>query len=292
MSSIYTGRKIAIFTDVHGLLEPLEAVIDDINKKNIIEVYSLGDNIGVGPSPCEVIDLLKYYNINSVAGNAEEYCNLGIEPYISSFDYEKTISQEWTYSVLGDYRLMYIKNLSHSFDVMVGGKKIGLCHFANDIRTDYELYGVLDYVKKIGFGESYKQFLYTNSSIHRETINYNLKKYGIDNPSMRGYLSFRDYPIFNGKTVDCYDSIIQGHAHRNLYEKGNNIDFYTIRALSLHFDSDPIDKAFYIILHEKNNNMGFDVEKVYVSFDREKMENTINNSSEPTGRIKRMVKMI
>ena len=38
--------------------------------------------------------------------------------------------------------------------------------------------------------------------------------------------------------------------------------------------------------------MGFDLEKVYVPFDRERMEYTINKSSEPTGKIKRMVRML
>lgn len=287
----YTGRKIAIFSDVHGLLEPLEAIIDDIKRRNIAEIYSLGDNIGVGPSPCEVIDMLEYYNIKSVAGNAEEYCTLGIEPYIMSFNRDKLLSQEWTYSKLGKIRLDYIRNLYHSYDLNVGGKEIALCHFANDIRTDYYLYSVEKYLSNLPSGEAYKQFLYTNSREHLHNIKYNISKFGTDNPKMRGYVSARDYPIFNGKTVDNYDAVIGGHIHRNLYEKGNNTEFYSIRALALHFDGDPQDMAFYIILHERTDNMGFDIERVYVPFDREKMEYTINKSDEPTGKIKKLVKM-
>ena len=82
------------------------------------------------------------------------------------------------------------------------------------------------------------------------------------------------------------------HFRRNLYEKGNGIDFYTIKAMALHFDDDPIDKAFYIILHEKKDNMGFSMEKVYVPYDRERMEYTINKSDEPTKKIKKMVRML
>lgn len=291
MSGIYTGRQIAIFTDVHALLEPLEAIIDDIRKRGINEIYSLGDNISCGPSPCETIDMLECFNIKSVAGNAEEYCTLGISPYLSSFSLEKMKSQEWTYSELGDRRLQYIKNLPHSYDINIGGKKIALCHFTNDVRTDYELYGVEEYLRNFSLGEGYKQFLYTNSRQHKYTINYNIERYGFTNPSMKGYVSARDYPIFDGKTVDYYDAIIQGHMHRNLYEKGNNIEFFSIRAVSLHFDKDPINLAFYIILHEKINNTGFDIEKVYVPFDRERMIDTIIRSDEPTGRIRKMVRM-
>jgi len=292
MSSIYTGRKIAIFSDVHGLLEPLEAVINDIQKRDITEIYSLGDNIGCGPSPCEVIDILESYNIKSVAGNAEDYCTLGIEPYINSFNEAKLKSQQWTSSVIDKKRFLYIKELPHSFDIEVGGKKISLCHFANDVRTDYDLYGAEEYFKNLKSGYGYNQFFYTNTLEHRQRIRDNILKYGEENPYVAGYVSARDYPIFDGKTVDYYDTIIQGHIHRNLYEKGNGVDFYTIKAMALHFDNDPIDKAFYIILYEKRDDMGFNIEKVYVPYDREKMEHTINKSSEPTKKIKKMVRML
>ena len=287
----YTGRKIAIFSDVHSLLEPLEAIIDDIKRRNISEIYSLGDNIGVGPSPCEVMDMLECYNIKSVAGNAEEYCTIGIEPFFMSFNKNKLISQEWTYSKLGKIRLDYIRNLYHSYDLNVGGKKVALCHFANDVRTDYDLHGTEEYLKNLASGEAYKQFLYTNSKEHLDNIKYNISRFGIDNPRMRGYVSARDYPIFDGKEVTSYNTVIGGHIHRNIYDKGNNIEFYSIRAVALHFDNDPKDMAFYIILHERTKNMGFDIERVYVPFDRKKMEYTINRSDEPTGRIKKLVKM-
>ena len=287
----YTGRKIAIFSDVHGLSEPLESIIDDIKRRNISEIYSLGDNIGVGPSPCEVIDMLECHNINSVAGNAEEYCTLGIEPFLMSFGRDKLLSQEWTYSKLGKIRLEYIRGLYHSYDLNIGGKRVALCHFANDVRTDYYLHGTEEYLKNYASGEAYKQFLYTNGKEHIDNIEYNISKFGVDNHRIRGYLSARDYPIFNGKTVNYYDAIIGGHMHRNLYEKGNNTEFHSIRAVALHFDNDPKDMAFYIVLHEKTNNMGFDIERIYVPFDREKMEYTINKSDEPTGKIKKLVKM-
>lgn len=291
MNEKYTGRQIAIFTDVHGLLEPLEAVTNDINKRGITEIYSLGDNIGVGPSPCEVIDMIECYNIKSVAGNAEEYCTLGIMPYKLYFDKDKLKCQEWTFSKLGNRRLQYIREFPHSYDLNIGGKKIALCHFANDIRTDYGLNGDYKYLYNYDSGEAYKQFLYTNSKEHKETINYNIAKFGADNPSMNGYVSARDYPIFDGKMVDCYDTIIQGHLHRNLYERGVNTEFYTIRAMSLHFDLDPVDMSFYIILHERKNDTGFDIEKVYVPFNRKLMEYTIDRSDEPTGKIRKMVMM-
>jgi predicted phosphodiesterase len=49
----------AIISDIHGNLEALQAVLDDIKKQSIDEgVYCLGDVIGYGPNPRECIDLV------------------------------------------------------------------------------------------------------------------------------------------------------------------------------------------------------------------------------------------
>ena len=68
---MYTGRKIGIITDLHGLYEPLIATLDSMKKREITEVYSFGDNIGDGPNPKEVMLLLKEYGVISVLGNVE-----------------------------------------------------------------------------------------------------------------------------------------------------------------------------------------------------------------------------
>lgn len=159
-SNIYIGRQIAIFTDAHGLLEPLEAVLQDINKREITEIYSLGDNIGVGPNPSEVVDMLEKYGVISLAGNAEEYCNLGIEPFNSYFNTLKTQSQLWTVSKLNERQKEIIKLYPHSIELLIGGQKIALCHFANDVRLERSIW---TYQRNLESGNAYTQFLYTNS---------------------------------------------------------------------------------------------------------------------------------
>lgn len=48
----------AIISDIHGNIEGLEAVLADIKKRNITEIYCLGDIVGYGPNPRECIDLV------------------------------------------------------------------------------------------------------------------------------------------------------------------------------------------------------------------------------------------
>lgn len=48
----------AIISDIHSNLEALQAVLDDISKQNVTEIYCLGDVVGYGPNPRECVDLV------------------------------------------------------------------------------------------------------------------------------------------------------------------------------------------------------------------------------------------
>jgi diadenosine tetraphosphatase ApaH/serine/threonine PP2A family protein phosphatase len=48
----------AILSDVHGNLEALYAVLDDIDRHPVEAVYCLGDTVGYGPNPRECLDLV------------------------------------------------------------------------------------------------------------------------------------------------------------------------------------------------------------------------------------------
>ena len=50
--------KRALISDIHSNLESLEAVLADIREQEISEIYCLGDLVGYGPNPREVIDLV------------------------------------------------------------------------------------------------------------------------------------------------------------------------------------------------------------------------------------------
>lgn len=50
--------KRALISDIHGNLEGLQAVLEDIQRQGVSEVYCLGDIIGYGPNPRECIDLV------------------------------------------------------------------------------------------------------------------------------------------------------------------------------------------------------------------------------------------
>lgn len=62
----------ALISDIHGNLEALEAVLDDIQDQRIDEIFCLGDIIGYGPNPRECIDLVMQNSRVTLLGNHDE----------------------------------------------------------------------------------------------------------------------------------------------------------------------------------------------------------------------------
>ena len=54
-----TPMRIAIVSDIHGNLEALTAVMEDIEKQKVDQVACLGDIVGYGPNPRECLDILR-----------------------------------------------------------------------------------------------------------------------------------------------------------------------------------------------------------------------------------------
>ncbi len=62
----------AIISDIHGNLEALEAVLEDIRQQGITQITCLGDIIGYGPNPRECIDLVMKNCQLTILGNHDQ----------------------------------------------------------------------------------------------------------------------------------------------------------------------------------------------------------------------------
>lgn len=279
-TDIYTGREIGLFTDSHSMYEPTLAVLEDMKKNGIDEIYSLGDNVGLGPNPIEVFDLLEEYGVMSVAGNSEYYNILGTEPFTYFHD-EKKKSQEWTRDKLGNARIKKLRLYPASIDLIVGGKKLALCHFANDVRYDYYDYGTQVYQRNYSMdNEASKQFLYTNSEEAKRKIDLALLNSKNGDKKVYGYASAKKEPLFGGKRVTDYDAVIQGHVHFDITDKLENTDIQTIRAVGIGYGEDSNDTACYYVLKEKKSG-GYDLEKRLVRFNKNRLISDIYTSGVP-----------
>jgi predicted phosphodiesterase len=62
----------ALISDIHGNLEALEVVLDDIKAQGISEIFCLGDIIGYGPNPRECIDRVMEHAKVTLLGNHDQ----------------------------------------------------------------------------------------------------------------------------------------------------------------------------------------------------------------------------
>ena len=82
--------RIAIFSDIHGNLPALDAVLTDIERAGgVDETWVLGDMLGLGPHPVQVWHrLMALPNARFVRGNCDRYLVTGDRPYPSIADVE------------------------------------------------------------------------------------------------------------------------------------------------------------------------------------------------------------
>jgi predicted phosphodiesterase len=64
-------RRVAVFSDVHGNVEALDAVLADIARRGIAELWCLGDVVGNGHDPIGCLDRVETACAVVLAGNHE-----------------------------------------------------------------------------------------------------------------------------------------------------------------------------------------------------------------------------
>ena len=101
--------RLAVISDIHGNLEAFREVLADIDRSRMDEVLCLGDNVGYGPEPEAVVQLLRERQIPSVKGNHE----LGVtDPsYFHWFNSMAQASLRLTHRLLSETTLACLADL-------------------------------------------------------------------------------------------------------------------------------------------------------------------------------------
>ncbi len=104
--------KVAIISDIHGNMEAFRAVLEDIDLCGIDDIICLGDTIGYGAEPNEVIYLLRERRIATIIGNHEV---AAIDrKRLSWFNPTARLSLEMTFQKLSETSLNFIAELKTS----------------------------------------------------------------------------------------------------------------------------------------------------------------------------------
>ena len=90
--------RLAVLSDIHSNLAALEAVCDDLPA--VDEVWALGDLVGYGPQPNEVIRRLQQLDARAVTGNHDGAAIGTVDA--GWFNPDAAAAIRWTASVLDD----------------------------------------------------------------------------------------------------------------------------------------------------------------------------------------------
>jgi len=103
---------LAIVSDIHGNLEALDTVLDDIDRRRPDAIACLGDFVGYGASPNECIDRLQPRIETAVAGNHDLAACGRIK--LGYFNPDAATAARWTDASLTDANRAYLAGLPFS----------------------------------------------------------------------------------------------------------------------------------------------------------------------------------
>lgn len=121
-------ERIAIISDIHGNLEALKAVLNDIKSRKIKRIFCLGDIIAKGVHPKECLDLIKEECEIILLGNCEYFFCKEHGENISNFTEENQKRIKWNQSMLPKEDRNFLLQLPYSFEFYMSGSLIRLFH--------------------------------------------------------------------------------------------------------------------------------------------------------------------
>ena len=126
---------IAIFSDIHGNLEALEAILKDIHKRRrkIKDVYFLGDAITFGPDSSKCLKLLQENNVKCVIGNHEQRI-IKYDKSVSNMTHAGLKHMEYIYNQLDNEDIRFIKTMPLERTLDYKGYRLYFAHYGHDAK--------------------------------------------------------------------------------------------------------------------------------------------------------------
>lgn len=119
-------EKIAIISDIHGNLEALKSVLNDIEERNINRIFCLGDIIAKGTYQQECVDLIKKNCEIIIKGNCDEYFTSNLD--LSTKEKSEKERIIWNKSKLDEDSKQYLNKLPYCYEFYMSGRLVRLVH--------------------------------------------------------------------------------------------------------------------------------------------------------------------
>lgn len=125
--------RIAVFSDIHGNLQALNAVLDDMAAQRPDAVYCLGDLVGYGANPDEVTDRIRREGFPTVMGNYDDGVGFDREECGCAYTAEQDRllgdrSLAWTKAHTTAETKAFLRTLNTELRLEADGRRILLVH--------------------------------------------------------------------------------------------------------------------------------------------------------------------
>lgn len=125
--------KIAVFSDIHGNIEALDAVLRDIEAFKVDHLICLGDLVGYLPFPNEVIECVKSLDIPVIMGNYDQGTGFDLDDCGCAYPSEEErklgdLSLRWTQKEVNAENKRYLQSLLPQYSLELEGKKLLFVH--------------------------------------------------------------------------------------------------------------------------------------------------------------------
>ena len=101
--------RVAVISDIHANLHALEAVLEAIDADPPDALWCLGDLVGYGPRPNEVVAIVRERATISLVGNHDLGVLGGLD--LEEFSPDAAVSARWTRTVLLEEHRAYLESL-------------------------------------------------------------------------------------------------------------------------------------------------------------------------------------
>ena len=136
------ATRTAIFSDIHGNMQALDAVLSDIAAQQPDTIYCLGDLVGYGAAPNEVTERLRREGIPTVMGNYDD--GVGFERAECGCAYREEAerlrgdrSLAWTKAHTTAENKSFLRSFAKEIRVEADGKRVLLVHGSPRAMNEY-----------------------------------------------------------------------------------------------------------------------------------------------------------
>lgn len=244
--------RIAIISDIHGNLEALKSVLEDIRERNIDRIFCLGDIIAKGSHSQECVNLVKENCEVVIKGNCDEYFTSNID--LSTKTQAEVDRIIWNKSKLNEGAKKYLNTLPYCYEFYMSGRLVRLVHAhpekinkfvgnidkldrlyelflpslhtISDKKADVLIYGHIHtpYIQKI-----YNRMIMNTGSVGNaiDVFRNDEKDGDIKNTTVANYLIISG--IFDSKNIDekiSYELVnVPYNIYKELEDSNDNIEF-------------------------------------------------------------------